>query len=350
MARDDGLTEDQMNAIIAALGEHQPWRHLGWMWRDDTETPRELHAGAVIRSLVFPGQYRIEAITAQGQEGYEGAYRVEAGDAQSDGGAFVIQVGWGGDEEHNIGDVRAEISAPRGDCDVVLDEPADVASESQDLVGERVDELLRLLQDARGIRRRQLVCEAEVTPFEPHERDALLPILWQYILDKRDSNDRDELVAVASAIRKYIALLPMERLGELTVLLEPGHRAPLPLELELEVAKMVYRNYEVHPPAVPDPQPQLASRLWEMAQAYINPRVLLRDQHAAVTSLAIEALVAMRSGLAERAWRGAIESPYRWFGEVVTDDLAELRERWIERNEDAVTWLDELRMRVVSGV
>ena len=153
---------------------------------------------------------------------------------------------------------------------------------------------------------------------------------------------------MGAAIRKYIALVPLDRLGELTALLDPVQRAPLPLDLEIEVAKMIYRNFEVNPPSVLDPQPLLAERLWELAQTYLNPRILLREKHSAAASLSIEALVAMRSARAETAWIAAIQCPFTWFGEMVSDDLAELRLRWARRNEKVVAWLDQLRDRVFT--
>ena len=196
----------------------------------------------------------------------------------------------------------------------------------------------------------RLLCAIELARFAPSEREVILPLLWRHILDHRNSNDRGELVGVAAAIRKYIAIMPMERMGELAALLETGHRSPLPVDLEIEVAKMVYRNFEVHPPVVADPQPQLAQRLWEMVQAYIDPRILLRDKYSAVTSLAIEAIVAMRSPLAEAAWRKAMACPYRWFAELVSDEIEELHERWHNKNADAAAWLDQLRNTVLAAV
>jgi len=212
------------------------------------------------------------------------------------------------------------------------------------------DELVRQLADAGPNASSRLLCTIELARFTPPQREVLLPLLWQYILDHRKSNDRDELVGVAAAVRKYIAIMPMGRMGELAALLETGHRSPLPIELEIEVAKMVYRNFEVHPPVVGDPQPELAQRLWEMACAYIDPRILLRDKYSAVTSLAIEAIVSMRSRLAEDAWRAAIACPYRWFAELVNDELDELHERWDGKNPDAAAWLHELRSKVLAAV
>jgi hypothetical protein len=210
------------------------------------------------------------------------------------------------------------------------------------------DQILRQLSNAGANPPSNLLCMLEFTRFDASHHQVLLPLLWQYILDHRNSNDRDDLVAVGAAIRKYIAIMPMDRMGELAVLLESGHRSPLSIDLEIEVAKMIYRNFEVHPPIADDSHPELAQRLWEMVQAYINPRVLLRDKHAAATSLAIEAIVSMRSSLAEQAWQAAVGCPYRWFAELVGDDLDDLMERWSSKNRDASTWLCQLRDKVMA--
>ena len=191
-----------------------------------------------------------------------------------------------------------------------------------------------------------LICEIELARFDAAERQKLLPLLWQYILRHRDSNSPETLAAVGAAIRKYIALMPMEEMGQLAVLLESGHRSVLPIELEIEVAKMIYRNFEVHPPREPNPHPELARLLWEMAQAYANPRLLMRDKHSAAALLAIQALVAMRSDFASNAVHLAAASPYRWFSELVADQLDRLHDRWNSANPDVAVWLAALRKDV----
>lgn len=172
------------------------------------------------------------------------------------------------------------------------------------------------------------ICEAEFLQFDGNQRARLLPILWDYILSHRDSNDRDELTAVSAAIRKYIALMPLEQIGELSSLLESGHRDTVPLELEIEIAKMIYRTFEVHPPQSADPHPDLANQLLEIATAYTHPRILPRGDHSAAASLAILAVVAMQSALAPHALELAGNSPYRWFREIVEDDLERLALAW----------------------
>ena len=124
------------------------------------------------------------------------------------------------------------------------------------------DILIRLADpDTPRAARQQLVCEAELRRFSQPERETLLELLWRYILDHRDSNDPEELVAVGSAIRKFAAIMPMDRMEDLAVLIEPGHHAPPAIELELELAKMVYRNYEVYPPSEADQESRLTVEL-----------------------------------------------------------------------------------------
>ncbi len=221
-------------------------------------------------------------------------------------------------------------------------------ADSEDLT---TDELLHQLTDAGINPTCSLICLVELARFNSSQNQTLLPLLWQYILHHRNSNDQSELIAVGAAIRKYIAIMPMDRMDrmdELAVLLESGNKSPLPIDLEIEVAKMIYRNFEIFPPDATDLHPELAQRLLEMAQAYTNPRILLRDKHAAAASLAIEAIVAMRSPLAEKALQAAIACPYRWFTELVSDDLDELQDRWIGKSEDAAGWLSELRSRLLT--
>lgn len=195
----------------------------------------------------------------------------------------------------------------------------------------------------------QLIFEVEFSQFDLAGQRALLPLLWKYIVDRRMSQNPDELLAVGSAIRKYVALMPIDQMGELSVLLATANHEPLPLELELEVAKMIYRNFEVSPPVAQEPHPELADQLFEMAATYTRPRMLLRGKHSAVASLAIEALVAMRSGCARAAWQLAIDCRHGWFGEMVSDDLLGLQQRWRRDNRAAADWLNELRNEVIGN-
>lgn len=185
----------------------------------------------------------------------------------------------------------------------------------------------------------QLICMTEIAKFDEEQEKVLLPLLWKYILEHRSNSEWSIRTATCSAIRKYISILPMERMGELTVLLEPG----TPQDIEIEVTKMIFRNYEVFPPNEIDLQPELASLLMKMATAYTNHRILLRKKYSAAASLAIEALFAMRSSLASEAFRLMENCPYTWFIEMVRDDLDELFEAWNKKNPEAAVWLKEIK-------
>jgi hypothetical protein len=234
--------------------------------------------------------------------------------------------------------------------EVLIDDPLVIVSKEierpivdADLDGATPVRLLQKLVAAGTNASPRLICLIELASFTSSEMELLLPLLWQFILANRDSNRRDVLIGIGAAIRKYVAIMPIERMKDLATLLEPNHRSPLPIELELEIAKMVYRNCEVHPPVGEDTQPELAARLWEMARDYLNPRFLLRDKGSAVASMAIEAVVAMRSSLAAEAFEKLKECPFVWFVELVSDDLDELHAKWGLKSPDAATWLAELR-------
>ena len=45
------------------------------------------------------------------------------------------------------------------------------------------------------------------------------------------------------------------------------------------------------------------------------------------------------------------DSPHRWFGEMVTDDLADLERQWVGEGAVAARdWLRILRQEILSGI
>ncbi|MCY3022160.1 MAG: hypothetical protein NTW87_24375 [Planctomycetota bacterium] len=154
--------------------------------------------------------------------------------------------------------------------------------------------LRELLADVADVDRRpDLVIMAEAVEFTPDEQECLAPALFQFIEEKRDSNDPSELTAVAAAIRKYVGIIQASEIGSLAVLLDPGR--PLPLDNQVEVAKMIARKFAAVPPSRPNPEPMLASRLAELALAHLNPHVLSEGKNAAVAMNALMGLASMLS-------------------------------------------------------
>lgn len=194
-------------------------------------------------------------------------------------------------------------------------EAAKVAPESERLLSteqpmqslevEGVDPELRSREIVRSLTqpdldpddRRKLVIEAETLPFRGEQLVALTGLLRLFIEQYRNSNVPADLVAVGAAIRKFIAIAPTEQaFGAAASLLKSGERLALPIEIELEVCKMVVRKLASNPPAARDHYSELALRLEELVDTYAKPRLLAREKHGAVALNAILGLVLTRSG------------------------------------------------------
>ena len=179
--------------------------------------------------------------------------------------------------------------------------------------------------------RRRMVIEAEVLPFGPEERRQLYPILRRFIEDFRNSDDPEDLVAVASAIRKYVATTDPNNLGTLGVLLAADQNGTVPLEVELEVAKTLVRRLISDPPEQPDSEREVGDRLMEMASTYLNARLLSREKYGAAALNAVLALLLLRSGHTAQLLRILSDLPVPWFRELVVRRANRIRSDVSER-------------------
>ncbi len=170
-----------------------------------------------------------------------------------------------------------------------------------------------------------MVIEAEVIPFGPEEREQLRAILRRFIEEFRNSNDPEDLVAVGSAIRKYVATMDPNNLATLGVLLAADQNGTVPLEVELEVAKTLVRKLVSDPPEEPNSQPELADRLMEMAGAYLNARLLSREKYGAAALNAVLAILLLRSRHVAALLRILHELPVPWFTQLVVRRAGRIR-------------------------
>ncbi|HET6247760.1 MAG TPA: hypothetical protein VFE47_08690 [Tepidisphaeraceae bacterium] len=213
------------------------------------------------------------------------------------------------------------------------DEVDDIASSIFD-----DDTLLDRLLTATGKSQLSMICDAETLHLEQSQKGRLSAILWKFIVTNLNSDNPDVLVAVGSAIRKYVGMLSVDRIGEVGALLETDSHPMLHLDIELEIVKMTYRKFEANPQVATDRFAKLGERFWETAQDYLRPRFLGRDKYAAGASLLIASIVAMRSRFSDQALASALASPYSWFGEKVIADLRNLADRWKFKNAESSDW------------
>lgn len=158
------------------------------------------------------------------------------------------------------------------------------------------------------------ICLAELTLFNATEQEWLLPVLWHYIKTNKDSNDPDKITAVCAAIRKYVALMPTDKIGELEELIDPQS---LQLEPLIEIGKMIYRNHQFMPPNI---NQKLAEKLWKVCDANLNRSHLWykESKYATVALVMLQSLIAIKSPLAKQAFESA-QQTYPWFIELIED-------------------------------
>ena len=184
--------------------------------------------------------------------------------------------------------------------------------------------------------RRKLILKAEVLPFRGQHAAALVPLLRQFIETYRESNVPADLVAVGSAIRNYVATAASDDAFEAAAsLLKAQGRLPIPIELEVEVTKMVVRKLTANPPMERDQYTELALRLEELVDAYARPRFLAREKYGAVALNAVLGLVLTRSGRDAEVLERMRTLDVPWFQQLLARRAARLRADLLSRESGA---------------
>lgn len=158
-------------------------------------------------------------------------------------------------------------------------------------------QLVRRLRD-RSLshdERQRLVVDAEAITFTESEAGDLAAILREFVLAYRHSDNALDLISVGSAIRKYIAVMPSDDIASIAVLLERPSILSAPPDVEVELTKMVVRKLTANPPTQSDAEPELAARLNEVANAYLNDRILPRDKFGAIALNVVTAIALLDS-------------------------------------------------------
>lgn len=205
---------------------------------------------------------------------------------------------------------------------------------------------LELFPKASGDELIKLVCTMEAEKFDDDERGGVMALLRWYIDDNRNSDDREVLIAVGSAIRKCVAMADRDDLGWMETLLDTRH-SDVDIRVELEVAKMASRKFWPRPPKYWHPYPGLSGHLTEIVEVYLHPRIFSKGHSPSVPSfgavamLAAEAVLIMGVGMGPMVARvvdqvGAVPL---WFRQ-------QLRRR-LEKNTSGWPELDRSHVREV---
>src|SRR5208337_1461194 len=222
--------------------------------------------------------------------------------------------------------------APTEKAPMPLIEPEDADPES------RCEAVVMSLQrhDLGHKERRKLILESEVLPFRGRHAAELTPLLKRFIEEYRESDDPADLVAVGSAIRNYVATAPVHDALEASAsLLKAEGELEIPIELEVEVTKMVVRKLTANPPEQRDQYPELALQLEELVDVYARPRFLPREKYGAVALNAILGLVLSRSGRDAAVVERMRTLDIAWFQQLLARRAARLRTDLGARDSEA---------------
>jgi hypothetical protein len=274
-------------------------------------TREEIGSGAIIYEQE-PGSFTIDANTMYGLRKFSAK---EICDAQSDLSGIIKE--W----------------VQEGIDEVIGEAIVDISDDLNALTAEMVVEKLQSVSITHE-EQRQLVLETEAMGFSVEQDRELKPVLREYIERYRDSNEPEDLIAVGSAIRKYVAIMDMSDMASIASILESSHRAVLPVEVELELMKMIVRKFAANPPSSPNLFPKLAEQISDLTKAYLNPRILPQGKYAAVAMNGVQGLVSMVSGKQDEVLQMLKTLPFGWFRDQLTRRLERQVEEWVEKLGD----------------
>lgn len=168
-------------------------------------------------------------------------------------------------------------------------------SDAHEEVEPFAEEVLRILasSDLDALKRRQLILAAEGLRFDVDQIGLLEPILRLYVDRHLNSEIREEQVAVASGIRKLIAMLPVTQLSRCEDWLKIERKTPPPLEME--VVKMITRKLTASLPEDTGHLKSINDQLIDLLRSYLNPRTLSKRFFGATALEASLSLALLRS-------------------------------------------------------
>src|SRR5690606_31579582 len=104
----------------------------------------------------------------------------------------------------------------------------------------------------------------------------------------KNSRDFTTMVACCSAIRKAIAMSPVDDLQWAADLIKSAQNYECSIDIELEVAKMIDRKFSANiPNDGKEVYPDLACSLLEIVIEYSSVRLFNKDKYAATIMLSI---------------------------------------------------------------
>jgi len=195
--------------------------------------------------------------------------------------------------------------------------------------------LLAKLQDSSISQAKlfETILFAEIAAFDEPQTKALLQLLFEFVDKYRFSQDEDTKTAVGAAIRKLAMNLPDFEIEQYANLFHPTETDTLSCEIELELAKAILWRLTAQPASLSDDFPNLENCLAEIASLYLNSRLLLQKNYAAISLQAVLGILLLNSQHADHIIQSVRDMKISWFSDLLVRRLKRLRAQLSKINQ-----------------
>jgi len=165
------------------------------------------------------------------------------------------------------------------------------------------------------------IIEIQSTPIPADKLSGAIDLLVEFIKKHRGTNSQNVVVAVGAAIRKVLLNVSDEQLGLGAELMKSAGNLEVPIEVELEVAKMVVHRFRYAPNRSTAGLSELASLLLDNARVYSKTNLVNRDCYNATALNSVLAIVLMRHEEAAALINHIESISPQWFVDLVKNRL-----------------------------
>jgi hypothetical protein len=170
--------------------------------------------------------------------------------------------------------------------------------------------------------------------------------LAEFVRSHRSSNDNRVIIAVGAAIRKILLNISEDDLELAADLMKPSSNLEVPVQVELEVAKMVVHRFRYRPLTPTQNLRELASLLLDNAVTYSKPNLVNREFYGAAALNSALSLVLMRHEEAASLIKHIESVSPMWFVDLVRNRLRRMAKEMIseklEGSEELVPMMQQL--------
>ena len=211
------------------------------------------------------------------------------------------------------------------------------------------NQLLTLLRDGLDEASEQAVdaiIEIQSTAIPDYKLIETIGLLVDFIKKHRCTSSQKVLIAVGAAIRKVLLNLPSSDIGIAADLLKSEGSLAVPIEVELEVTKLVVQRVAENPSINASHFPSLADAMLSNAMLYSTAKMVNREFYNATALNSVLACLLMQHSESHSLCNQLLQDSPSWFSRLCSNRLKRIRSELASRKDllssRLVTHLDSL--------